>query len=148
MNVGEERRSSSGGEATFDAVVLFDDKCNLCNRTIQFIIRRDPRGRVRFATLDSDAARTRLNSGEPLPNPPDSIVLLEAKCAYVRSTAALRIARKLRFPWPLLYGFIIVPRPLRDRIYDWIARNRYRWFGRRDACMVPTPELRARFLNG
>ena len=67
--------------------------------------------------------------------------------AYTRSTAALRIARRLRFPWPLLYAFIIVPRPLRDLIYDFIARHRYRWFGKRDACMMPTPELRARFLT-
>ena len=66
---------------------------------------------------------------------------------YTRSTAALRIARRLRFPWPLLYAFILVPRPLRDMIYDFIARNRYQWFGKRDTCMMPSPELRARFLT-
>ena len=85
-------------------------------------------------------------SGAPGPLP-DSIVLIDEGRLFTRSTAALRIARRLRFPWPLLYGLIVVPRPLRDFLYDWVARNRYRWFGKRDSCMLPTPELRARFLE-
>jgi predicted DCC family thiol-disulfide oxidoreductase YuxK len=79
--------------------------------------------------------------------PAETIVLLDAGKTYVKSTAALRIARGLRFPWPLLYAFVAVPRPVRDLIYDWVARHRYRWFGKRDTCMLPTPELRERFLE-
>jgi predicted DCC family thiol-disulfide oxidoreductase YuxK len=128
-------------------VVLFDGVCNLCNSSVQFIIARDPSARFRFATLQSPTAQRLIEesgAGSPLP---DSIVLLENGKLYTRSTAALRIARRLQFPWPLLYAWIVVPRLLRDVAYDWIARNRYRWFGKRDACMMPTPELRARFLK-
>lgn len=127
------------------SVVLFDGVCNLCNAAVRFIIRRDPGGRLRFAALQSEAAAVLLAAqAEPLP---DSIVLVEGGRVFTRSAAALRIARRLRFPWPLLYALIVVPRPLRDAVYGWIARNRYRWFGRSDQCMVPTPELRARFLD-
>ena len=128
-------------------VVLFDGVCNLCNGSVQFLIARDPSARLRFATLDSSVARSLIHeSGAPGPLP-DSIVLIDDGRVFTRSTAALRIARRLRFPWPLLYGLIVVPRPLRDFLYDWVARNRYRWFGKRDSCMLPTPELRARFLE-
>ena len=78
---------------------------------------------------------------------PDSIVLVDDGRLYVRSTAALRIARRLRFPWPILWVFMAVPRPLRDWVYDVIARHRYGWFGKRDSCMVPTKEIRDRFLE-
>ena len=127
-----------------DPIVLFDGVCNLCNGAVRFILARDPRARFRFASLQSEAAR-RLLGGDP---PAETIVLIEAGKTHTRSTAALRIARLLRFPWPLWYGWIVVPRPLRDGVYDWVARHRYRWFGRRDTCMVPTPELRDRFLDG
>jgi predicted DCC family thiol-disulfide oxidoreductase YuxK len=75
------------------------------------------------------------------------VILIEDGCRYDRSTAVLRVARRLRAPWPLLFAFIVVPRPLRDWAYDIVARRRYRWFGRRETCMVPTPELRARFVE-
>jgi predicted DCC family thiol-disulfide oxidoreductase YuxK len=114
--------------------ILFDGVCNLCNGAVQFIIARDPSAQFRFAPLDSAAARSLIDEATPRGQ------------MYTRSAAALRIARRLRFPWPLLYGFIIVPRPLRDAVYDLIARHRYRWFGKRDTCMVPTPDLRSRFL--
>ena len=128
------------------AAVLFDGVCNLCNGSVQFIIAHDPAAHFRFAALESEAAR-RLLGECALSGPlPDSVALIETGHVYTRSAAALRIARRLAFPWPLLYAFIIVPRPLRDMIYDLIARNRYRWFGKRDACMVPTRELRTRFL--
>jgi len=127
-------------------VVLFDGVCNLCNASVQFIIARDPPARFRFAPLESSAGRRLIGETGARSPLPDSFVLLEHGRWYIRSTAALRVARRLRFPWPLLYVFIAVPRPLRDVIYDFIARHRYRWFGKREACMVPTPELRARFL--
>lgn len=127
-------------------VVLFDGVCNLCNASVLFIIKRDRAARFRFAALQSGAAAA-LPASAPHHGPvPDSIVLVEDGRVFTQSTAALRIARRLRFPWPVLYGLIVVPRPLRDAVYAWIARNRYRWFGKRDACMLPTPELRARFL--
>ncbi len=127
------------------AVLLFDGVCNLCNGFVQFVIQRDPAGRFQFAALQSDAARGLLRAApQPLP---DSLVLVENGRVFMRSTAALRVARGLRFPWPLAYAFVAVPRPLRDWVYGIVARHRYRWFGRRDVCMVPTPELRARFLS-
>jgi predicted DCC family thiol-disulfide oxidoreductase YuxK len=130
-----------------ESVILFDGVCNLCNGFVQFVIARDPAGRFRFAPLQSDAAR-RLLGGRDAPQEwPDSIVLVEDGGVFTRSTAALRVARGLRFPWPLAYAFVGVPRPLRDWVYDIVARNRHRWFGRRDVCMLQTPELRARFIG-
>jgi predicted DCC family thiol-disulfide oxidoreductase YuxK len=127
------------------SVILFDGVCNLCNGFVQFVLGRDPRGRFTFASLQSRAAARVLN-GHPIDVLPDSLVLVEGERLFTRSTAALRIARGLIFPWNLAYAFIVLPRPLRDWVYDLVARNRYRWFGRRDVCMIPTPELRARFL--
>jgi predicted DCC family thiol-disulfide oxidoreductase YuxK len=130
------------------AVVLFDGVCNLCNGTIRFIIARDPQAYFQFAALSSPAADRLLATAAGVPNPlPDTVVLIDGGRAFTRSDAALRIARHLRFPWPVLYGLVIVPRPVRDAIYDAIARRRYRWFGRREACMVPAPRVRDRFLS-
>jgi predicted DCC family thiol-disulfide oxidoreductase YuxK len=129
------------------AVVLFDGVCNLCNASVQFIIARDPAAHFRFAALDSTVARRMLGESALIGSLPDSVVLVENGRVYTRSTAALRIARRLRFPWPLIYPLIVVPKPLRDMIYDLIARHRYRWFGKRDTCMVPTPELQRRFIS-
>jgi predicted DCC family thiol-disulfide oxidoreductase YuxK len=127
--------------------ILFDGVCNLCERWVQFVIRRDRAGRYRFAALQSQvgarlAADHGIDAGAMA-----SLVLLENGRAYHRSDAALRVARRLDGGWPLLSVLRVVPRFIRDAAYDWIAANRYRWFGRKDACMVPTPELRARFLD-
>lgn len=129
------------------AVVLFDGVCNLCNAWVRFVIDRDPAGRFVFATLQGEVGR-RLIAGRTGKDPDlGSVVLLEEGKVRTRSTAALRIARRLRGGWPLLYAFVAIPRPLRDAVYDWIARNRYRWFGRRETCAVPTAETRDRFLD-
>jgi len=129
------------------AVVLFDGECNLCNGAVQFLLRRDPRGRLRFASLQSPAAARRL-AGARAPQPlPDSLVLIADGAVHVRSGAALRIAARLRWPWPLLCVLWLVPRPLRDLAYDFVARRRTRWFGRRSSCRVPTPAERGRFLE-
>ncbi len=129
------------------AIVLFDGVCNLCNTSVNFIIDHDPDGYFKFAPLQSDIGQRLLRrcgvEGDGL----DSIVLIEGERAYHRSAAALRIARRLRGVWSWLYGLLIVPRPIRDRVYDWVARHRYRWFGRTDQCRIPTPELRRRFLD-
>lgn len=129
-------------------VVLFDGVCNLCSAAVRFIVARDPKARLRFASLQSDVGRELLREHglTPPAGAPVSVVLVLGERAFERSSAALRVARLLRFPWNGLYAFLVVPRPLRDAVYDFIARNRYRWFGKKDVCMVPTPELRARFL--
>ena len=128
-------------------VVLFDGVCNLCNGSVRFVIERDPHKHFQFAPLQSETATTLIGgTADPLAMP-DSIVLVDDGRLYVRSTAALRIARRLRFPWPLLWVFMAVPRPLRDWVYDVIARHRYGWFGKRETCMVPTKEIRDRFLE-
>jgi predicted DCC family thiol-disulfide oxidoreductase YuxK len=130
-----------------EAILLFDGVCNLCNASVNFIIDRDPRGRIRFASLQSETGQKLLERFELPTSDFDTMVLVEGDRCYRRSTAGLRVARRLRQPWPLLYGLIIVPRPLRDAVYRLVAHNRYRWFGQNEACRVPTPELRERFLQ-
>lgn len=124
-------------------IVLFDGVCHLCQGAIKFIIKRDHRARFRFAALQSEAGR-QLLQGKDLVE--DTIVLVENNRYYTRSTAALRIAKKLRFPWPLLYSFIIIPPVVRDGVYRFIAAHRYHWFGKDETCLVPTKEIMDRFL--
>lgn len=129
------------------SVVLFDGVCNLCNGAVQFIIKRDAKNRFSFASLQSEAGQARLRQFNLATDAFDTFVLVEGGKAYTRSTAALRIARRLPGAWQLLYGLMIIPKPLRDWVYGLVARNRYRLFGKQDSCMMPTPELRARFLD-
>ena len=128
------------------AIVLFDGVCNVCSSSVNFVIKRDAKRYFLFAPLQSPAGRAwqeRLGlDAESL----DTTVLIEDGRAYLRSAAALRIARKLGGLYPLFYAFIVIPPFLRDFAYDWFARRRYRWFGRRDACMTPTQDVRDRFL--
>jgi predicted DCC family thiol-disulfide oxidoreductase YuxK len=130
--------------------VLYDGVCHLCNGTVRFIVARDPSARVAFAPLQSDLAR-RLLAEHGLPAPaegdPASVVLVEDGRAWTRSTAVLRIARHLGALWPALSVFLLVPRVLRDGVYDWVARHRYRWFGRSASCEMPGPEVRGRLLD-
>ena len=128
-------------------LVLFDGVCNFCEGSVRFIIDRDPKGLFRFASLQSEAAEEVLRRYGRDPEQMSSVILVADGHVQTRSGAALRIARRLRFPWPLLYGFIILPPPLRNLVYDYIARNRYKWFGKKEECMVPTPEIRERFLG-
>ncbi|GMV90363.1 MAG: thiol-disulfide oxidoreductase [Candidatus Hydrogenedentota bacterium] len=128
-------------------VLLFDGVCNLCNGAVQFIIKRDTDAQFRFASLQSDAGQALLNQHDLPTEDFDTMVYIEGDTVYTKSTAGLRIARRLGGLWPLLYAFIVIPRPIRDAVYGVIVRNRYRWFGKRDDCMVPTPDLRARFLE-
>ena len=131
------------------AIVLFDGVCNLCNGAVQFIIDRDRNDHFRFASLQSETgARILAEHGRVAPTgDPESIVLVENGVIYERSSAALRIARHLGALWPLLFAGVVVPRFLRDAIYKYIARNRYRWFGKSETCRVPTAELRGKFLQ-
>jgi predicted DCC family thiol-disulfide oxidoreductase YuxK len=128
-------------------IILFDGICNLCNSSVDFVIDRDPEARFRFASLQGETGHEFLRRHDFAAATMDSVVLIEGDRMFVRSTAALRIARRLPFPWPLFSIFFILPAPLRDFFYDLIARNRYRWFGRRESCRMPTPELQTRFLE-
>ncbi len=129
------------------AIVLFDGVCNFCNRSVNWIIRRDRRGYFRFAALQSDVGADIQRQYGLDPDVLDTLVLIERGRAYTKSTAGLRIVRLMRrSPWAALYALIAVPRPVRDFAYDWFARRRYRWFGKRDECIVPSPEVRERFL--
>ena len=131
----------------FSPVILFDGVCNLCNGFVTFVIARDPGGRFKFGPLQSPAAERLLGDIFSRDRWPDSVVLVENGRVWTRSAAALRIARGLTFPWPLAYAFVVVPRPIRDWIYNLIARRRYQWFGQRDVCMMPTPARAARFID-
>lgn len=129
------------------AIVLFDGVCNFCNSSVNFIIARDKEGYFKFAPLQSEAAEELLADAEINRGETDSIVLIEEGEVYVYSTAALRIARRLDGLWPVFYAFIIVPRPIRNFFYKLFAKYRYRMFGKKDQCMIPTVEMRSRFLN-
>ncbi len=129
-------------------LVLFDGLCNLCEAGVQFILRRDKAGRFRFASLQSKTGAELLSrQGIPPDRRLETMLLVLDGRTYARSGAALRIARRMDFPWPLLSIFLAVPTPIRDFVYGVIARHRYRWFGKREACWLPTPELQSRFLD-
>ncbi len=127
-------------------ILLFDGVCNLCNWATRFVIKRDPTGHFQFAALQSPAAKMIASERRVSLSYTRSVVLISGHQVYTKSSAALRVLKQLRGLWPCLSIFLVVPRPIRDLIYDFIAQNRYRWFGRRDQCMVPTAEIRARFL--
>lgn len=130
-------------------IVLFDGVCNLCNGTVNFLIKRDKKDLFRFASLQSETGQALLRERNIDPLSEDSIVLVEPGIAYyLRSDAALEIAESLGFPWKMLGVFkIVLPRTIRDHIYDLIAKNRYRWFGKQDQCALPSPSLKVKFLE-
>jgi predicted DCC family thiol-disulfide oxidoreductase YuxK len=128
-------------------VVLFDGVCNLCNRAVQFIIKRDKKKQFRFAALQGKGGNDLLKKFDLPANLFNSFILVEGDKVYTRSTAALRVAKKLSGGWKLLYGLMIVPRFIRNAVYNVIAKNRYKWFGKRNECMIPAPGLKERFLD-
>lgn len=130
-----------------ERTVLFDGVCNLCDASVQFVIKRDPRGLFRFASFQGGTGAQIARGHGVDPEALDAMVLIENGRVYRKSGAALRVARRLRFPWPLLYAFIVVPPLIRDPVYDFIGRRRYRWFGRKEECWVPDASLRTRFLD-
>jgi predicted DCC family thiol-disulfide oxidoreductase YuxK len=133
-----------GGKMT--AIILFDGVCNLCNSSVQFIIKRDPQVYFYFASLQSEYGKQYISKFE-LDSNLDSIILIENGKAYVQSTAALRVCKQLSSPWKLLAISLIIPVPIRNLLYKFIAKNRYKWFGKREMCMIPTPAQRKRFLS-
>ena len=125
--------------------IFFDGVCNLCNGAINFVIDRDKKQRFNFSSLQSEAAEKILPN---YLNEVDSIILVKKSGKiYCKSNAALEISKSLKGLWPALYAFKILPRFIRDIVYDWIAKNRYKWFGKRDTCRMPSPELKERFLE-
>lgn len=129
-----------------ERIVLFDGVCNFCDGSVQFIIKRDPSEHFYFTSLQSEKGQ-QLKQQFGISEHEDSVVLIENGKFYTQSTAALRIAKKLDGLWHLLFLFILVPRPIRDKVYRYIAKNRYKWFGKKeDACTLPSPEMRKRFL--
>ena len=129
-------------------VLLFDGVCNLCNGFVQFVIKRDSKARFRFAALQSNSAQALLEqAGYANREDLDTVVLIENGKIYTHSDVALQVTGKLGGLWPLFSIFWVLPKFIRDAIYNWVARNRYRWFGKREACMIPTPELRERFID-
>ena len=133
--------------STMSGVVVFDGVCNLCNTVVQTIIRGDPDGRFQFASLQSEVGRRLLEQHGMNTLEPETVVLIRDGRAFTMSDAVLEIVRHMRFPYPLLLVGYVLPRFIRDALYRVVARNRYRWFGRRDSCMMPTSDLRRRFLD-
>ena len=129
-------------------VLFFDGECNLCNSSVQFIIKRDKKKQFLFAPLQSERGKAAIaDMLQYMKQVPDSVILYYNGKYYTQSAAALYIARLLGGGWQLLYAGMILPRFARDAVYELIARNRYKWFGKRNECMIPTPELKARFLQ-
>jgi predicted DCC family thiol-disulfide oxidoreductase YuxK len=128
-------------------VILFDGVCNLCNASVQYVIKHDKKRLFRFASLQSSFGEKVLKENNLRNDAFNSFILLDNNKIYTRSTAALLVAKKLNGLIKLLYGFIIVPKFIRDFVYDVIAKNRYRWFGKKEACWVPTPELKSLFFE-
>ena len=128
-------------------VVLFDGVCNLCNRSVQFILKKDKKKQFRFASLQGKTGQAILQRFDLPMDHFNTILLLDGEKLYTHSTGTLKIAKRLSGAWKLLYGFIIIPRFIRDLVYNLVARNRYKWFGKKDSCMIPLPEWKERFLD-
>lgn len=130
-----------------DSILLFDGVCNLCNGIVNFIIRKDPGAKIMFAPLQTPASQLLLKRYNQIPYVIDSVIYLSEGKMFVRSSAVLHMFKDIGGGWKILYGFIIIPEFIRDFFYDRIAKSRYRFFGRRDSCMLPSDEIKRRFLE-
>ena len=128
-------------------VILFDGICNLCTSSVQFVLKRDPKAHFSFASIQSEKGGRLYLSHGYRPDEIETFILIENGESYSKSDAAIRVARKLSGPWPILSVLVLIPRPIRNWFYDVIARNRYRWFGKTDSCMVPSREDLERFME-
>ncbi|EKN70057.1 hypothetical protein BABA_06761 [Neobacillus bataviensis LMG 21833] len=129
-----------------ERIILFDGECNLCDSSVQFIIKRDPVGKFKFASLQSAIGQELLKK-HGHKTTISSFVLIENGKAYVKSGAAIRISKQLYGLWKVPTVFLVIPPFIRDNLYDVIAKNRYKWFGKKDSCLLPTPEWKDRFLE-
>ncbi|CAM3403357.1 thiol-disulfide oxidoreductase DCC family protein [Aequorivita lipolytica] len=127
-------------------IILFDGVCNLCNSSINFVIKHDKKNVFKFAALQSEVGLELISKFKIDTSKLDSIILIDGDKYYEKSSAALYIAKKLSGGYPLLFGFIILPKFIRNSVYDYVARNRYKWFGKKESCMIPTAELKGKFL--
>lgn len=127
-------------------IILFDGVCNLCNSSVTYVIKRDKKNVFRFTALQEEPGLSLMKKYHINSADTDSIVLIEKNRAYTKSTAALKIARALGGIYIFLYVFMIIPAFIRNFVYDYVARNRYKWYGKKDRCMIPTPELKQKFL--
>jgi predicted DCC family thiol-disulfide oxidoreductase YuxK len=130
-----------------ELIIVFDGLCNFCNSTVQFIIKKDTQNKFKFAAIQTRTGHELLQKHGITVSTLDTIVLLKKGIVYLRSDAALQIAKELDKPWKVLAIFKITPKFVRDSLYDFFAKHRYYWFGKRDECVIPTQELRQRFLN-
>ena len=128
-------------------IVLFDGVCNLCSNSIQFILKRDKMNQFLFGSLQGTYGQAMLKKYQLPENEFNSFMLIEGEKLYTKSSGALRMLKHLGGLWSLLYVFIIIPKFIRDGIYNWIAKNRYKWFGKKNECWLPKPEWKARFLE-
>ena len=127
--------------------ILFDGVCNFCNSAVNFTIKRNTKANILFAPMQSEAGQKLLQQYNLPADDMQSFIFIETGKVYKQSTGALKVCRYLRGLWPLCYSFIIVPKFIRDGIYNWIAKNRYKWFGIKESCMIPAPEVKTRFLT-
>jgi predicted DCC family thiol-disulfide oxidoreductase YuxK len=128
-------------------IILFDGVCNLCQRSVQFVLKHDKKAIFQFGSLQGNTGQKMLKEYALGAETLNTFILIENGKVYTRSTAALRVLKIQGFPWSLGYALVILPRFIRDSVYAWIARNRYRWFGRTEECWLPSPEWSERFLD-
>lgn len=133
-------------EQVSSPVIIFDGVCTLCNASVDFVIRRDKKRQFRYTANQMEPGREILRDHGIDPDDIHSVYLYENGKLYSKSGAALRVARLLGFPYSLAWGFMIIPAPIRNWVYDLIASNRYKWFGQKETCRLPSPEERALFL--
>ncbi|MFK9093683.1 thiol-disulfide oxidoreductase DCC family protein [Bacillus salipaludis] len=129
-----------------ERIILYDGICNLCNSSVQFILKRDPAGKFKFASLQGETGQ-RLLKEHGIGLDLNSFLLIESGKIYRKSSAALRVCKQLKGPWKMVTVFFIIPCFLRDRLYDILANNRYKWFGKKESCMLPSPKWKNRFLE-
>lgn len=129
------------------AIILFDGVCNLCNSSVDFVIKHDKKNRFLFTSLQSEAGKNILKKYSLPADDLTSFVLVQEGKAYTKSTAALKVLKQLSSFVSIFYLFMVLPKFIRDAMYNRLADNRYKWFGKKEECMIPTPELKARFLS-
>lgn len=135
-----------GTAHSLEKIVLFDGVCNLCSASVQFIIKHNSRKNLSFASLQSDFGRSQLSKFQASPEV-KTIALIKDGRIFFRSDAVLEICKDLNGLYPMLFVFKVVPQPVRDWVYNYAAKNRYRWFGKKDECWIPTPEWKSRFIS-
>lgn len=128
-------------------ILLFDGVCNLCNNTVLFVIKRDRKKQIRFGAIQSQEGKKLLQKFAIDQQYLGSLIFIDEGKVYLKSSGALRLSKYLSGLWPLLYALMVIPAFIRNPIYDFVAANRYKWFGKKEVCMIPTPELKSLFLN-